>query len=79
MRQQALDDPRANGARAPTVESRIASALADRPLAEEPMADGRRRIRKGQGCVEVHDARIAAIDPFSESVRPSPKQARPCS
>jgi hypothetical protein len=77
-RQQALSDPRANAA-PKTLESRIAAALgSDGPLIVEEMGEGRKRYRKGQRCVEVHDARIATIDPFNESFRTSPKQVRPC-
>lgn len=77
-RQQALDDPRANSAQ-PTVESRIADAVGGTgPVTIEDLGGGRRRLRQGNRCVEVHDARIASIDPFNESVRPSPKQAKAC-
>lgn len=78
VRQQALDDPRANTA-PKTIESRIRAAVGtDGPLSVEDLGEGRKRYRRGTRCVEVHDARIASIDPFNESVRPSPKQARAC-
>jgi len=77
-RQRALDDPRANTPQ-PTLEARIGAAIGSGgPIRVEDLGGGRRRIYQGTRCVEVHDARIATIDPFNQSVLPSLKQARPC-
>lgn len=61
-----------------SVEQRLAQGLASAPLREEARGDGRVRLRKGQGCVDLRDARMAQIDPFNQSVNPIPKQAEDC-
>jgi hypothetical protein len=77
IRQQALDDPRANPVHK-TLESHIAAANPSDALVIEDLGGGRRRMRKGNDCVEVHDARIAGIEPFNQSVSPSMKGAMTC-
>lgn len=45
---------------------------------EESLGDGRTRLRGRGGCVEVHEARMARVDPFNQSVQPIPAGATPC-
>lgn len=47
-------------------------------LSEESLGDGRTRVRGRGGCVEVHEARMAQLDPFNKSVQPRPSGATPC-
>lgn len=78
MRSQALNDPRANSARK-TIETRAAQAMGgDQQIIEEPMGDGRMRLRRGSKCAEVHLARSGQLEPFDESVRPTPRLVKPC-
>lgn len=77
-RNPALEDPRSN--RLPqTLESRLQQAM-PAPSAEttERLDEFRARIRKGGDCVEVHTARGAQLDPFNQSVLPTPKQVKGC-
>lgn len=77
-RHPGLDDPRANTARA-TLESRIAGAThGDERWLEERLDDDRMRFRRGSTCIEVHRTRDAQLDPFNQSVRPTPRMGRPC-
>lgn len=77
-RHPGLDDPRANTARA-TLESRIAGAThGDERWLEERLDDDRMRFRRGSTCIEVHRTRDAQLDPFNQSVRPTPRMRRPC-
>lgn len=62
-----------------SVESQLSNDLADGPLREEALGNGRLRLRQGRRCVELRDARMAQIDPFNQSVSPLPKQAEDCS
>lgn len=62
-----------------SVESKIARGLANGPLVEEDLGQGRRRFRQGTRCIETRDARMAQIDPFNQSVSGIPKQAEDCS
>ncbi len=62
-----------------SVESTLSRDLADGPLVEEDLGNGRRRFRQGRRCVEVRDSRMAQVDPFNQSVSPVPKQAEDCS
>lgn len=75
-RSPALDDARANTARA-TVESRIAATLDDR-LIEERRGDGTVRFRRGNECVDVLPNRDAQLDPFNESFAKKPGTAQGC-
>lgn len=74
----ALRDARANSAagRPGAVER----ALDAGPLqvSEEDRGPGRKRLRIGRDCVDTRDSRIAGIDPFSASTRPTPKLAESC-
>jgi hypothetical protein len=47
-------------------------------LREESLGQGRIRLRQGQRCVELRDARMAQIDPFNQRISPIPKQAEDC-
>jgi hypothetical protein len=62
-----------------SVESQLSNDLADGPLREEALGNGRLRLRQGRRCVELRDARMAQIDPFNQSVSPIPKQGEDCS
>lgn len=62
-----------------SVESTLSRDLADGPLVEEDLGNGRRRFRQGRRCVEVRDSRMAQVDPFNQSVSPVPKQVEDCS
>lgn len=75
-RNPALDDPRANTARA-TVESRIAKAM-QKEWVEEVLGDGRTRWRRGDECVLVKPARDAELDSFNQSSSHRPNQAGAC-
>ncbi|MBT9487973.1 MAG: hypothetical protein IV093_10740 [Rubrivivax sp.] len=62
-----------------SVESTLSGDLANGPLIEEDLGNGRRRFRQGRRCAEVRDSRAAQIDPFNQSVSPVPKQVEDCS
>lgn len=77
-RNPALDDPRTTSPR-PTVESRIAAALGGSDnITEEPLTDGRIRMRRGTGCVVVYPNRAQTLDPFNASVFPKPRAVEKC-
>ena len=77
-RNPALDDPRANTPRR-TLEAMIAGTMrGDDRLFEEPLGDGRIRYRRGSECALVTPARGAAIDPFNQSVSPTPRLVESC-
>lgn len=67
----ALDDPRANTARA-SFESRLATALAGGGWVEARLDPDHIRFRRGDTCVTVERSRNDALDPFNRStfVRP---------
>jgi len=75
-RHPAIDDPRTNTARL-TPEQRMAGAF-DTQVIEEPMEDGRRRIRRGADCVIVVPSRIAQLMPFNEAAARTPSQVTAC-
>lgn len=78
-RNPALDDPRANTARPPTVESRIAALLGGVDgIVEERLDDGRMRFRRGNSCVVVHPNRAERIDPFNASSFPKMRGVEGC-
>lgn len=77
MREQMLNDPRSNSPRA-TVESRVAAVAGSVDIVEERMDATRMRVRQRGACVEVHVSRNAQIDPFNQSVSPTPKIVKPC-
>jgi hypothetical protein len=76
MRDQMINDPRSNSAHA-TVESRIAAVAGTDVLVEERMDATRTRVRQHGQCVEVHESRAAQLDPFNQSVSPTPKLVKP--
>ena len=77
VREQALNDPRSRGQHT-SAETRMAQTLgSDDTLTEEDMGNGRRRFRKGAACVDVHDTRIAHLNPF-DAVSRDIKVAKPC-
>lgn len=76
-RNPALDDPRANTAKA-TIESRLAAVMGDGRWTEQLLPDGRRIYRNGAECIELQPARIEQIDGFNKSFSPKPMAAKPC-
>ena len=81
QRPLALDDLRANTARA-TFEEKLAAALGgDGVWQEEKLDNDRTRFRRGNTCVEVQRSREAQLDPTSDRARSLPWQAKapkPC-
>lgn len=77
VREQALDDARANP-RPTTPEARLAQNLgADTVLREEALGPDRRRFRRGTACIEAHSTRIARLNPFDDRFRDL-QVAKPC-
>ncbi|WP_320421649.1 hypothetical protein [Roseateles agri] len=77
-RNPALADPRANTQRA-DYAARMADTLGtDTSLREQQLSNGTTRFRQGTECVEVSESRIGNIDPFNNSMRPTPRVAHPC-
>jgi len=76
MRDQMINDPRSNSARA-TVESRVAAVAGTDVLVEERMDATRTRVRQRGQCVEVHESRAAQLDPWNQSHSPTPKIVKP--
>jgi hypothetical protein len=76
VREQALNDARSNTQR-PSAESRMAQNVGDDRLQEEALGDGRRRIRKGTVCADVHRTHIAQLNPFDSRLR-DVNVAKPC-
>ena len=76
MHDQMLNDPRSNTPRA-TVESRIANVAGTDAMLEERMDATRTRVKRRSRCIEVHVSRNAQIDPWNQSVRPTPKLVKP--
>jgi len=74
---QALDDPRSNSRRIPPSERFAANLGMNTERIEEHIADGV-RIRQGKRCVLVHDSHAGALNPFNQSVLPSPKLGEAC-
>ena len=75
-RHPAIDDPRANSARL-TPEQRLARRF-DTQVTEEPMEDGRRRIRRGDDCIIVAPSRTAQLMPFNEAAARTPSLVSAC-
>jgi len=75
-RHPAIDDPRANSAHL-TPEQRMARAF-DTQVTEEPMEDGRRRIRRGDDCIIVAPSRVAQLMPFNDAATRSPSLVSAC-
>jgi hypothetical protein len=76
LRDQWRSDPRSNTPRA-SVESRIAALNGPDHWEAEPMDATRTRWRRNGKCIEVHVARNAQIDPYNQSVSPTPKVVKP--
>lgn len=79
-RNPALDDPRSNTAQR-SFEARLAAALGsadEGPVTQEAMPDGSLRLRRGKSCVVVRPSRAGALDPFNQSVSPTPRQIDSC-
>ena len=70
--------PTVPSARPRSVEAILDRGLAQSPLIEESLGNGRLRIRRGRDCIDLRDTRMAQIDPFNQSVSPIPKQAEDC-
>jgi hypothetical protein len=68
--------------RASSIEARLQRLLggqgAGGPLTEERLADGSLRLRRGADCVVVRPNRGAVLDPFNQSVSPSPRTVDDC-
>lgn len=78
-REQMLRDPRANSRPARGTTEALQSLAGDDRRREETMAgEGRRRVRVAGACVEVHQARMAQLDPHNQSSNPLPAQVRSC-
>ena len=60
-----------------TVESRVAAVAGTGQMVEERMDPTRMRVTQNGHCVEVHVSRNAQIDPFNQSVAPTPKLVKP--
>lgn len=76
VREQVLNDPRANKLR-PGPEASMARIAGAGQLQEEDLGDGRRRLRKGAACVDVHRTHIAQLNPFDSRLRDL-NVAKPC-
>ena len=76
MREQMLNDPRSNSPTA-TVESRVATVAGSVDISTERMDDTRMRVRQRGKCIEVHVSRNAQLDPYNQSVAPTPKAIKP--
>ena len=62
-----------------TRDERLARTLGtDTTLREEVLEGGKRRFRSGRGCVETRPTRAAQLDPFNQSVRPTPQLVEGC-
>lgn len=77
-RNPALGDPRANTPQRGFGEGLAAALGSDERRVEEARGEGRLRIRQGRDCVDVRVARNTGLDPFNQSIRPSPKLVEPC-
>jgi hypothetical protein len=78
MRSHALNDARSN-TRNNTLEDRIGQVTTGNDgLQVDTLGEGRKRVRMNGRCVDVHQARIAQIDPMNEvSMRAMPG-LKPC-
>jgi len=76
MRDQMLNDPRANSPKA-SVETRVAAVAGTPELVEEPMDATRLRIKQNGQCIEVHVSRNAQIDQWNQSHLPTSKIVKP--
>lgn len=76
MKDQALNDPRANSPRS-TVESRVANVSGASAMTEERMDDTKTRFRQNGACIEVHVSRDAQTSPWNQNHSPTPKIVKP--
>lgn len=76
LRDQVLNDPRSNSPPV-TIESRVAAVAGSVDMTTERMDDTRLRVRQHGKCIEVHVSRNAQIDPYNQSVAPTPKAIKP--
>lgn len=76
MRDQMLNDPRSNSPSG-TIESRVAAVAGSVDMSAERMDDNRLRVRQRGKCIEVHGSRNAQLDPYNQSVSPTPKAIKP--
>ena len=76
LRDQMLNDPRSNSPPV-TVESRVATVAGSIDISTERMDDTRTRVRQRGKCIEVHASRNAQLDPYNQSVAPTPKVVKP--
>jgi hypothetical protein len=78
MLDQALNDNRSNSRRN-TLEDGIAHATTGNDVLQvDKLGEGRERVRMNGRCVEVHQARIAQIDPMNEVSRRSVAGLKRC-
>ena len=68
---------RSDAALRPHDTAGLGALATDQRLTEQVMQAGR-RIRQGDGCVEVRPSRATQIDPFAASGRLTPQQLSPC-
>ena len=74
----ARDDPRAN-TQHPSSEERLARALGtDQTLRESALPDGTRTFRRGNGCVAARPARESQLNPYNQSMQPTPRLIDDC-
>jgi hypothetical protein len=71
-RNPAMDDPRGNTPTSSIGQKLVAAMGGDGRWEEEIMGEGRRRMRRGNTCVDVQRSRNAELNPFNESVAPTP-------
>jgi len=79
MRDQVMNDPRANTPRLTPGERFARSLGSDPTLTEQAMGDGRVIVRRGRECYDVRTAHNANLDPFNQSYRPSQRVVGDCS
>jgi hypothetical protein len=76
MKDQMLNDPRANSPKA-SVDTRVAAVAGTPELVEERIDATRTRFRRNGQCVEVHVSRNAQLDPWNQNHLPTPKIVKP--
>lgn len=74
----ATQDPRSNSVR-PDLGERMAIALGSDPRRVETITgDGKRRVRQGSLCLDMEQPRMAQLDPFNQSINPTPALNKFC-
>ncbi len=76
MKDQLLNDPRANTPRA-SIESRVAAVAGSSAMTEERMDDNKARFRQNGACIEVHVSRDAQTNPWNQNHSPTQKIVKP--